>query len=184
MAVRQHLYELEKEALVRYEEVGRPIGRPAKLWQLTAAADQLFPDTHADLAVSLIRTIRQTFGESGIDRLLAARAKEQTAQYRSAMKQSVGLENRLHDLAQARSAEGYMAKVQPDGPGRYLFVENHCPVCAAAASCTGICASELEVFQQSLGPDIHVERIEHIVAGARRCAYLVEDSGSNKTANL
>ena len=42
MAVRQHLYELQKEGLVTYSEEPRPKGRPAKLWQLTSAANRLF----------------------------------------------------------------------------------------------------------------------------------------------
>ena len=57
--------------------------------------------------------------------------------------------------------------------GGYLLIENHCPVCSAAAACTGLCNMELEVFRKSLGRDFLVKRIDHILAGARRCAYLV-----------
>jgi predicted ArsR family transcriptional regulator len=66
-----------------------------------------------------------------------------------------------------------MADVKRGGDGELLLVENHCPICAAAASCTGLCAGELEVFQAVLGDDVAVTRTEHIVAGARRCAYRV-----------
>jgi len=34
-------------------------------------------------------------------------------------------------------------------------------------------AVKLEVFQSALGEDAVVERTEHIVVGARRCAYQV-----------
>ena len=61
--------------------------------------------------------------------------------------------------------------------GGYLLVENHCPVCSAAAACTGLCTMELEVFRKALGRDLKVERIDHILAGARRCAYLVMRRG-------
>ena len=44
MAVRQHLYALQAEKLVTYRERRQALGRPAKFWQLTAAADRLFPD--------------------------------------------------------------------------------------------------------------------------------------------
>jgi predicted ArsR family transcriptional regulator len=43
MAVRQHLYALHKEQLVTYREVPRPLGRPAKQWQLTPAAPSPAP---------------------------------------------------------------------------------------------------------------------------------------------
>jgi predicted ArsR family transcriptional regulator len=56
-----------------------------------------------------------------------------------------------------------------------LLVENHCPICAAAKECQQFCRSELRVFQQALGDDVRVERVDHILAGARRCAYLVRE---------
>jgi predicted ArsR family transcriptional regulator len=40
-------------------------------------------------------------------------------------------------------------------------------------ACTGLCGKELEVFQAVLGQDVVVERTEHMVVGARRCAYRV-----------
>src|SRR5262245_34594607 len=83
------------------------------------------------------------------------------------------LGRRLKTLATIRTDEGYMANVKSQPGGAFLLVENHCPICAAATACTGLCAKELEVFQTVLGDDIAITRTEHIVAGARRCAYRV-----------
>lgn len=52
-----------------------------------------------------------------------------------------------------------------------MLVENHCPICAAATACAGFCRSELETFRAVLSAE--VERSEHILAGARRCAYRI-----------
>jgi len=60
----------------------------------------------------------------------------------------------------------------PRGDG-FLLIENHCPICAAAAACQGFCRAELEVFRDTLGADVIVERTDHILAGARRCAYRI-----------
>ncbi len=176
MAVRQHLYALEGEGLVTFEEEARPLGRPAKLWRLTPAADRFFPDGHAELTLHLLAALRETFGEAGMEKLLAARTAEQIAAYGRRVKPSGPLKARLEALARIRTEEGYMAAVESDGSkGRdgFLLVENHCPVCAAARTCQGLCASELEVFRRVLGPDVTVERCDHILAGARRCAYRV-----------
>jgi len=75
-----------------------------------------------------------------------------------------------------RTEEGYMAETQALSDGSFLLIENHCPICAAAAVCTGFCDKELEAFQCILGQDVTVERAEHIVAGARRCVYRVSCS--------
>ena len=177
MAVRQHLYDLEAEGLVTHEAEARPpgqkaIGRPAKLWTLTPAADRFFPDGHAEFSVGLINSMKQAFGPDGLDRLLKVRAKDQITAYRSRIARQSSLPKKLNALAEIRTEEGYMAEVQKTNGG-YLLIENHCPVCSAAAACTNLCNMELQVFQKSLGSEVKVQRIDHILAGARRCAYLV-----------
>jgi predicted ArsR family transcriptional regulator len=65
-----------------------------------------------------------------------------------------------------------MAEVRRDRGG-FLFIENHCPICAAATACQGFCATELDLFRSVLGPGVTVERAEHILSGDRRCAYRI-----------
>lgn len=172
MAVRQHLYDLQAEGLVESRAEPRPVGRPAKLWYLTEAADRYFPDAHAELAVGLIDAIRQSLGDEALDSLVRERSKNQTQLYREAMADAPDLRRKLDALADIRSREGYMAGVEESENG-LVFVENHCPICTAAKACTGLCAMELQVFSDALGPDYEIERTDHIMAGARRCAYQV-----------
>lgn len=177
MAVRQHLYDLEAEGLVTNEAEARPagskaVGRPAKLWRLTAAADRFFPDGHAEFTVGLINSMKQAFGAEGLDKLLKVRAREQVVAYKARLDRQPNLAKKLKVLAEIRTEEGYMAEVAKANNG-YLLIENHCPVCSAAAACTGLCNLELEVFRKALGSEHEVRRIDHILAGARRCAYLV-----------
>jgi predicted ArsR family transcriptional regulator len=173
MAVRQHLYALERDRLVDAQSRPGAIGRPAKLWRLTPAADRLFPDAYAELSVSLINTVNDAFGPTGMTRLLDARLVKQLADYRARVDRGAPLKKRLQQLARVRTEEGYMAEVHPAGANAFLFVENHCPICAAATACQGFCAIELDLFRKVLGPDVDVAREEHIIAGDRRCAYRV-----------
>jgi predicted ArsR family transcriptional regulator len=175
MAVRQHLYALAEEKLVTHQEEARPMGRPAKLWQLAPAANDLFPNAHADLTVSLLHSMREAFGEGGLERLVAIRTQEQIEAYRTQLPRHGPLRDRLAALARLRTREGYMAEVQAAAGGALLLVENHCPICAAATACTNLCAGELRVFQEILGPGAVVERTDHILAGARRCAYRITE---------
>jgi predicted ArsR family transcriptional regulator len=66
-----------------------------------------------------------------------------------------------------------MASVDKEDANSFLLVENHCPICAAAAVCQGLCRSELTAFRAVLGDDVSIERVDHILTGARRCAYRV-----------
>jgi len=173
MAVRQHLYALRDEHLVTYHEVSRPVGRPAKLWQLTPAADRLFPEAYAELTLSLLTSVSEAFGAAGLERLLDVRTRQQIAAYGQQFAGHETLQQRVEALAAMRTDEGYMAEVQAQADGSFLLIEKHCPICAAAVACTGLCGKELEVFRAVLGPNVAVERTEHMVVGARRCAYRV-----------
>lgn len=173
MAVRQHLYALQKEGLITYQEEPRPMGRPAKLWHLTPAADRFFPDRYAELTLSLINSMKEAFGEAGLERLLEVRTREQIQTYQAILPRRATLKRRLEALAKQRTEEGYMAEIIPQADGTFLLAEKHCPICAVATACTGMCRMELDVFQAALGKDVTIERIEHIVSGDHRCVYRV-----------
>ena len=172
-AVRQQLNRLAAEGLVVATAQPRGVGRPAQVWRLTPAANARFADGHAELSAQLILLIRTQLGQETLDRLLDARAAESQAVYAAAVDGAKDLGERVRRLAEVRSREGYMAEATPDGQGGYLLVENHCPICVAASACQSFCRTELETFRALLGPDASVERTEHIVSGARRCAYRV-----------
>jgi predicted ArsR family transcriptional regulator len=173
MAVRQHLYALRAQKLVTYREQPRPVGRPAKMWSLTPAADPFFPDAHAGLTVSLLKAAEQTFGEKGVKRVVSRCARQQIETYGSRIQACGSLQHRLETLTSIRNEEGYIAEVQRQPDGSFLLIENHCAISAAANACPNLCDAELEVFRAILGEGVVIERTEHMLVGARRCAYRI-----------
>jgi len=169
--VRQHLGRLAAAGLVSFDDRSAGVGRPARYWSLTEDANRRFPDTHADLTREMIDGIRQGLGEDALVTVIAHRHARMESRYGSALRGARGLRSRLERLAAARTADGYMAEVERSGDG-WILAENHCPICAAAASCQGFCTGELELFRKLLAP-AQVERTDHLLAGARRCAYRV-----------
>jgi len=173
-AVRQQMTRLHADGLVDAESRSAGRGRPTQIWFLTEAGHGRFPDTHAEMTVQMIAAVRQVFGEEGIDKLVQVRESAMFSSYRQAMRDASGLKARLERLVGVRCAEGYMAELRQDGAD-FIFIENHCPICSAAKACMGFCRSELELFRKVLGEGVRVEREEHILAGARRCAYRVSE---------
>ena len=172
VAIRQHLAKLQAEGLVAFEDQAAGVGRPRRRWRLTEKGHGRFPDSHAGLALDLIQSVGRLFGEEGLDRLISAREQASLELYRARLG-SGDLRRRLRRLAALRSEEGYMAEVAAAPDGGFLLSENHCPICVAARACQGLCRSELALFRAVLGPGVEVERTEHILAGARRCAYRI-----------
>jgi len=171
---RQHLLKLESAGLVESEHQLQGRGRPKKYWRLTQRGHDRFPDRHSDLTLDLLQSMRDVFGNRGLEKLIEHRKSASIVAYRKFVGARRSLHQKLTALAEIRSREGYMASVAEDGRESFLLVENHCPICAAAAACQGLCRSELEIFRAVLGSDVSVERIDHILAGARRCAYRIE----------
>jgi predicted ArsR family transcriptional regulator len=180
MAVRQHLYALQREGLVTAEERPVPIGRPAKFWRLTRDADRLFPEAYAELSVALIDSVKDAFGDEGLERVLTSRCARQRVDYAKRIKRGDPLQKKLEELAKVRTEEGYMAEIRAEGGGGFLLIENHCPICAAANACQGFCATELDLFRSVLGPGVTIERAEHIISGDHRCVYRVRPQKGTK----
>ncbi|SDC39623.1 helix-turn-helix transcriptional regulator [Niabella drilacis] len=173
---RFHLLKLAKEGLVQATTESKGRGRPQQIWALTDLGNARFPDMHAELTVKLIDSVRNILGQPALDKIVAANGKAGLERYLKELEEKTDLKARLKGLAAIRTREGYMADVQKDGDG-YLLVENHCPICAAAASCQGFCTAELKTFKAVLGKKVNVERVAHILKGARRCAYKITPAG-------
>ncbi|MBZ9789517.1 MarR family transcriptional regulator [Rhizobium sp. 3T7] len=170
-AVRQQLTKMAEEGLVEaVSDATTGRGRPRQLWSLTPAGNQSFPDGHAELTATILSTLVAQLGASALDAVISAREADTLMRYRQEV-DAADIQSRVQQLAAVRTSEGYMADSWQESDGSLLLVENHCPICAAATACAGFCRSELETFRAVLGAK--VEREEHILLGARRCAYRI-----------
>jgi predicted ArsR family transcriptional regulator len=179
MAVRQHLSILNAEGLVEFSDEQRKMGRPARIWQLTAEAHKRFPDHHAQLAFDMLQVVQSVFGEEGLERVTDEWTRQQVVTFRARMPSpDLPLVQRVAALVRIRREEGFMAECGSVQNGAIELVENHCAIAKAAHLCSKLCGGELTVFRAVLGVGVTVERVEHFLAGDRRCTYrILEESG-------
>lgn len=194
MGVRQHLQALADDGDISFEDKKAVRGRPTRYWSLTAQSNSHFSDRHEELTVQLIDSVQVIFGDTGLEQLIAHREQASFVLYSDRLAGQPDLLGKLEALAELRSEEGYMATVMigedssviaddsqvigvsgdmANSTSVYWLMENHCPICAAASKCLNFCRSELNLFQSLLAEMATVEREEHIIEGARRCAYKV-----------
>ncbi|MCF6318159.1 MAG: transcriptional regulator [Proteobacteria bacterium] len=172
MGIRQHMLQLEKNGDVVFEDKKAMRGRPTRYWALTQKSNSHFPDGHQVLTVQLIESVKSVFGDKGLDTLILHREQESYRIYSDALSKNKDLFSKLKTLAKLRSEEGYMATVVKEDDF-YWLLENHCSICAAASQCLNFCRSELNLFKTILKNVATISREEHIMQGARRCAYKV-----------
>lgn len=172
-AVRPPLAELEGKGLVVAERLTTGSrGRPPLGWALAEAAFDLFPDRHSDLTVELIDAMRAVLDDQAFAGVLAERDRHQLAAIEARLPADADVTDRVEQLAAVRAEQGYMAEVRPDGDD-LLLIEHHCPVCAAATACRGLCDNELALFQEAIGPAASVERTQHLLSDGDRCVYRI-----------
>lgn len=171
---RLQLLKYTEEGLVSFYNESQGVGRPKQFFNLTALGNAKFPDTHAELTVKLIDIMRNTLGAEALQTVIDVSEQSGKARYLNELEQLFNLEDRIAKLTEIRSREGYMAEYTKDQEG-YLLIENHCPICAAAKSCQGFCAAELNIFKHVLGDGVQISRLDHIVSGDRRCAYRIAE---------
>ena len=174
MGVRQHLADLGRKGVVKQtQEEKQTRGRPVRLWKLTKSGHENFTDSDSQITLELIEAVRSSLGEDSLNVVIEERHKPLLRKYKSEMDDAgQTLELRIKKLAELRNQEGYMAEVRLTPTG-WLLIENHCPIRSIAESCQQLCQSELEIFRELFRGRGEVERIDHLLAGARRCAYRI-----------
>ena len=169
---RQHLLKLEKLELIQGTAKSAGVGRPVTYYQLSSKGLDEFPDSHAQVTVDLLNSVRNLLGENALSLLITDREQRTYARYKAALESDITLESKLNKLAELRSNEGYMADWKKEDDAYYL-IENHCPICAAAKACQGFCKAELKNFKQLIGEEYQVERVKHILSEDSRCVYKI-----------
>jgi iron-sulfur cluster biosynthesis transcriptional regulator SufR len=176
MGVRQHLAILEGEALVEHQREKQQRGRPTHLYHLTEKAHNLFPKTYASFAVNLLHEVEKFNGAGFINRVFRSRMKSQTETYKERL-DGKNLDERVKELAQMRSEEGYMAEVVEEADA-YVLIEHNCPIATIAEEYPHVCNTELALFRQSLGAKLIRE--DHLIDGCHRCSYRIpKDAGDD-----
>jgi len=169
---RQHLTALARDGLVETGELPSPEGRRGRrtlVYSATGAADAYFPKAYGELTNELLGYVADTDREL-LDQLFAKRreARVEGARTRLSSKRTLGA--KVAELTRILDEDGYLASWERVAPGVFRIVEHNCAIWAVAERYGQACASELEFIRTALaGAD--VERVQHMVAGARRCAY-------------
>jgi predicted ArsR family transcriptional regulator len=173
--VLQQLHALETAGLVSRQAVRHGVGRPRHVYDVTAAAQDLFPTNYDGLASGLLAAIRAIGGEELVDGVFDERRRITRDRIRQRMADRLRPEARLFDrareLAVIQDEQGYLAEATIGADGVIRLVERNCAIHRVAADNGAACQAELDLFREILGPD--VERETHIAAGDRCCTYRI-----------
>jgi DeoR family transcriptional regulator, suf operon transcriptional repressor len=172
---RQHLTALTGAGLVDATELtsAEPKrGRRTLAYSATAAADQYFPKAYGELTNELLGYVADRDPEL-LEDLFAQRRQHRIDNARARLEGKRTLGTKVAELTRILDEDGYLATHERVGPGVYRVIEHNCAIWAVAQRYGQACTSEIDFIRASL-PEAEIERVQHMVAGARHCAYEIK----------
>ncbi|MBI2847049.1 MAG: ArsR family transcriptional regulator [Chloroflexi bacterium] len=170
VTIRAHLSVLEKENLVKGEDVrsGRA-GRPSVVYSLTERAEELFPRHYDELTNEILTALYSTEGREGALQVLKRIGENRVSLHAHRMA-GKKLEDRVKEAALIMSKEGSLATWEKLESGFSLKSRN-CPYLHVARKFPELCRMEQTFLQKSLNTT--VEMTECIGDGNSACTFLV-----------
>ena len=172
-AIRLQLSHLEQDGLLAHrDEVpsGAGRGRPRHVYELTPAADALFPKRYGDLTTELLGYLGGP-GGAQVDELFEQRRQRRVA---GALPRTADLpfDEQVAALTQILDEDGYLADAEKLPDGSWRITEHNCAILTVAHGFSQACTSELAFIRDAL-PGATVRRVAHLMDGAHVCAYVV-----------
>lgn len=175
-AALKNLAALEGQGLVQREYRRGRMGRPHARFRLAPASQRLFPEAYVQMSLSALAFIERTQGRPAVTEMLEDRAAELRVKHRPRMA-GKDLRGRVHELAQIRDEEGYMAALKRPGKSTFDLVEHNCPILAIAGKYGEACDVERRLFRDLLHANVAVAH--RVVAGDPVCRFLIRRDGSD-----
>jgi DeoR family transcriptional regulator, suf operon transcriptional repressor len=178
-AIRLQLSHLEDDGLLRHrDEVaeGARRGRPRHVYELTSAAEALYPKRYGDLTTELLGYLGGP-GATQVDELFEQRRQRRVA---GALPKTAHLpfDEQVAALTAILDEDGYLAEAERLADGSWRITEHNCAILTVAHGFSQACTSELAFIRDAL-PGSSVRRVAHLMDGAHVCAYVVSPPASS-----
>jgi predicted ArsR family transcriptional regulator len=174
--VLQQLRTLETAGLVTRSLSRHGVGRPRHVYDLTPAAQELFPANYGALTQSVLTAIRTVGGDKLIAEVFEARREMLRARIGRRLEErlpaNASLWERVKEVASYQDETGYLGRATRDADGTIHLYEHNCAIYGVSGTYQIACAAELQLFGEVLGAK--VTRECHIATGGRSCTYLIE----------
>jgi predicted ArsR family transcriptional regulator len=166
-AVRTHVASLERDGIVEHVGTHRDTGgKPARVYELTRAGEELFPKAYALVLGGLVEEIARDEGRERAIELLRGVGRRVA----SGVQRTKGIETRVEAAAAALRGLGGDIEVQRV-EGGWRLQGYGCPLSAVTANRAEVCALAQALVEEITGRTVS-ECCDR--AGRPRCAFQIE----------
>jgi predicted ArsR family transcriptional regulator len=171
MAVRHHLNVLQAENLITAPLVRRQCGpgRPSQVYQLTEAADELFPADYYSLTDYLLNELNTRLGGNGLEELFKSIAVR-LANEAPPPRENQSFEERLNELITFLGKKGFVVDWEAEGDA-YMIHAYSCPYRQVAKEHGQVCLLDKQVISTMLNTT--PTRVACLATADDHCTYRV-----------
>lgn len=178
MGVKQHCVNLEKKGYLKTWRVPRTqVGRPEKLYRLTEACDELFPQAGPALTLNLLTGVKHLYGEAAPEKLLFHHFDEQRERWAKKLKGADSLAERTARLVELRDAEGCFSRCSYDSQTGLRIEEYHHAMAPVYEVYPNAVRMEVQMMEQLLGSRVKRKVVEG-GKGRKQVVYEVASLGT------
>lgn len=182
MGVKQHCLKLTELGFLeewRVPRAKKEVGRPEKLYRLTAKCDSLFPEAGVGLTLAVLEGVKQMYGESAPEKLLFHHFQKLRDQWQPKVRAGKSMVEKATRLADVRDQSGWFSKCHYDATSGFRIEEFHSPMSALYEEYPNAVRMEVQMMEQLLGTKV----VRNEVAtgkGRKRVVYEIATLGVRK----
>jgi predicted ArsR family transcriptional regulator len=171
MAVRHHLNVLQAENLITSSAIRRQTGpgRPSQVYQLTKAADELFPEDYYGLTDYLLAELTHQLGHNGVTQIFNSIA-HRLASEAPPPRENQTFEERLDEVIAFLSTKGFVVDWEANDNG-YMIHAYSCPYRQIAKDHAEVCLLDKQIISSMLATT--PTRIACLTTAHDHCTYCI-----------
>lgn len=170
MTVRHHLNGLLADGLIESQPVRRSVGRPALVFRLTEAGEELFPRKYLRLTDRLLDNLKATVPPEVIEAIFTHMAQDMATDYRERLA-NLPIEGRMAALVELLGEEGFMARWERAERG-YRLTEYNCPYFHIGQRHPEVCHFDQSLISTVL--EATVEKDSCLLNGDPCCTFTIQ----------
>ena len=167
-AVRQQLIGLERDGYVVERSVKRGPTKPTLEYSLTPGADALFPQRYDRMLGAVLREVKASFGNDGLETLIGSLGRREAEKYRSRLT-APDVKGRAIELAALLRENGIEADVVESEAGSIELREHTCPYAKTVGEHPEVCSIIHTVLLETVSGD--TRQVESLATGGDACRF-------------
>ena len=161
MGVKQHCQKLEKMGYLKTWRVPRNgVGRPEKLYELTAKCDALFPQPSSELVLDVMEGVQKFFGASSPEKIFFHHFDKLRTDWAVSINKGKSLVEKATRLADLRDKAGCFSRCKYDVEYGFRIEEYHNPMSQLFKAFPNLIKQEIRLMENLLGSKVKRQEVE------------------------